>query len=317
MANDERNFEKLSGWIQDLDNLDSSDSKELQNLIICSPFDHGVRANKGRPGSRFAPKAILGMLSQFVLPSTFFPNSSLDPLLAPLFIKNFNPNPHSTLKATPWDKKFFTPFKKIVQLGGGHENVFELLDYAASQLRSTSQLWVINIDAHCDTRQSTQGSEILHSGNPFRKFDESFKKRWNLIQIGIHPFSNNSHTLAKLTYGHMQIHFAYDWNSQDDFKKNDVLSIVKNLPIKPQDLVILSLDADAISSSEMPSVSAPNPLGLGIQNIFSLLNWYIHLKNSSQKLFGIYEMNPIYDNLSQKGARPLALLIYHYITTSI
>ena len=58
----------------------------------------------------------------------------------------------------------------------------------------------------------------------------------------------------------------------------------------------------------MEGVSAVNHRGLPYDFIEDVLLYSIDALNCQH--FGIFEYNPLYENLSQKGARALASLIY-------
>ena len=76
--------------------------------------------------------------------------------------------------------------------------------------------------------------------------------------------------------------------------------------------LFISIDSDAISSSVMEAVSAVNHDGINPKH---LLDWVNMLKEFPCKtqVLGIYEYNPVFENLSQKGARYLAGLIYTFL----
>ena len=59
----------------------------------------------------------------------------------------------------------------------------------------------------------------------------------------------------------------------------------------------------------MEAVSAVNPEGLPMQRVRDIFAFYQDLPQQ-KKIYGIYEYNPVFDNLSCKGARTLAALIY-------
>ena len=62
----------------------------------------------------------------------------------------------------------------------------------------------------------------------------------------------------------------------------------------------------------MEAVSAVNHQGLSLTTVKIIFNTIKALQPTQQYL-GIYEYNPIYDNLSQKGARALTDLIVSWI----
>jgi formiminoglutamase len=86
------------------------------------------------------------------------------------------------------------------------------------------------------------------------------------------------------------------------------------LAFKPQNnrLLVLSIDADGLDGSVMPAVSAVNADGINKIQMAAILDWYKKISNPT-KCLGLYEFNPIYDTLSQVGARYLTSLLYRFI----
>jgi formiminoglutamase len=62
----------------------------------------------------------------------------------------------------------------------------------------------------------------------------------------------------------------------------------------------------------MEGVSAVNHQGLNSNQVLEILLTILNSKKG-KKYFGFYEYNPIYDNLSQKGARFIASLIFRIL----
>ena len=162
---------------------------------------------------------------------------------------------------------------------------------------------IVNIDAHCDTRPEP----LPHSGTPFRQFDGETSLDFDLIQLGIHPYANTEATLAPLKRGRMDIYGVGELPSEGPSMKTFLDDTV---PIHPDAHYIVSLDCDALSSSIMEGVSAVNHDGLEFGQVSAIFRWAKEHLPQERTSYGIYEYNPIYDNLSQKGARALAALIY-------
>jgi formiminoglutamase len=62
----------------------------------------------------------------------------------------------------------------------------------------------------------------------------------------------------------------------------------------------------------MEGVSAVNHQGISSREVQKILETVLNSKKG-KKYFGFYEYNPLYDNLSQKGARFIASLIYNIL----
>lgn len=191
----------------------------------------------------------------------------------------------------------------IIHLGGGHDHVYSLLN------AMKAPVCAINIDAHLDTRKDS----LSHSGNPFRIFDSKNSFDFQLHQIGIHHFANSTSTKQPLANGSM-FTLTKDQTNHKEMLQSFLQRIETGL--SDETIIIFSLDCDAIDSSQMSAVSAPNHDGLSVEFIADLIYWYKDLctRRSQKNVFGIYEFNPLYDTVSSQGARVLAGLMYKMIS---
>lgn len=275
----------------------NGDPKALKK-ILGAPSDLGVRLNAGRPGSRFAPQAISSTLKKMTVPQNWQENS--------IYYDEFRASSQNlSLEEQQVEQALFLKELidtekeyKVVHLGGGHDHILPLM-----QALSTKEgLCVVNIDAHLDTRIDP----FSHSGTPFREFSQKTSHPFHLIQVGIHPYSNPKENYTPLPYGQMDI-----WEKN---KKDELVSWIdkthKEGPCSKAP-ILLSLDSDGLDASVMEAVSAVNYDGLSLEEVKRIIAWYKRLR-VKQSSFGIYEYNPMYDNLSQKGARALSALIYEF-----
>jgi formiminoglutamase len=266
--------------------------QDCAHIIITSADDTGVMLNGGRLGSRLGPKAILTSFHQMIAPAHAQDHQviALCPHLRRaknLFQTEFESYQNQQIQVLA---SLFKPsWTKIVHLGGGHDHIYPLL--CAYEQYKKKPLLIINLDAHLDTRVDHQS----HSGTPFRQFSHHSKMPFKLLQVGIHAFSNAQANHQPLHQGEMNI-----------IDPEQILSTL-DLELQSDYEVVLSLDADAMDANIMEAVSAVNPQGLKLD----LIDQVIKLINARREnyAFGIYEYNPLYDNLSQKGARVLANLM--------
>jgi formiminoglutamase len=82
--------------------------------------------------------------------------------------------------------------------------------------------------------------------------------------------------------------------------------------INKQTLLIISIDSDGFDSSFMSAVSAVNIDGINLDHYLELQSKLKKL-STGQKCLGIYEYNPIYEDLSLKGARALTKVITEFL----
>lgn len=298
-----RQLESFSPLINKVDS-----SLPYSNLILSSPTDIGVRRNGGRNGARFAPKAIINVLKKL---NRHDFNNQIDYVQVTnqkeeeLNFKQAQKKSAHKIKGELANNQL----KRIVHIGGGHDHALPLL-MAIESDPQIENILILNIDAHCDTRVD----EIQHSGTPFRDFDKIAAKPFHLIQYGIHSFANSSSTMSPLKQGTMEIHTLDKILSSHSTSLTSILEISKNCPFKVTNktAIFFSLDCDAISGEQMKAVSAVNPMGLPISKVNELLS-SIEQFNGNKLFFGIYEYNPVYEDLSQLGSRGLANLIYNFL----
>lgn len=309
MKNNKRYLETLAPHFQN-DVVESSNT-----IILTSPNDTGVIRNGGRNGTRYAPEAIINNLKR--MSNHLSPSCSL-----PIAVKQICGN--STEKGNEAFNKSQDESsqnilellnnqnilnKKIIHIGGGHDHVYPLLK-SIDHFDKINNILVLNIDAHCDTRID----DFKHSGTPFRNFTDSCKKKTHIIQYGIHNYANSKSTLTPLKNGGEKHYFLKKIIKESDHFQKLPNDLFENLPIELGDktLILLSLDCDAINSSQMEAVSAVNPEGLPLDHLQMIIDKVLSLPGP--KIFGIYEYNPIFENLSQKGSRAITALIYNWLS---
>lgn len=285
--------------------IDSKDADEnTKSLILTSPTDLGVCRNGGRRGTAYGPKAILALLKKASL-SSQIEGTICEELVSSDVeeLKNFEES--QKLEANKI-KNAISNFKgqNIIHIGGGHDHVYPFL---MGLDKAGKKITVINIDAHMDTRQDL----LPHSGTPFRQYDRDGKSELHLIQFGIHPFANSKSTVEPLKNGKMTSLFFKDIRTITHNFTKPMAVVLEDLNIDKDSQIVLSLDTDALASSIMEGVSAVNHDGFTLAHIKEIYDYF--RKQNGKIITGIYEYNPVYDNLSAKGARALASLIYEQL----
>ncbi len=272
-------------------------SKKTQLKILTASSDIGVVRNGGRRGSNFGPQAILSNLLKLASHQTEN-KFSIHEVGTSGFEQEAEIN-----NILP----FIKTGEAILNLGGGHDHIFPFL---CALNKSYKKITVINIDAHLDTRQD----KTYHSGTPFRQFSEIMDGEFHLVQFGIHDFANPDSNFLPLKNGKMDIvSFQEIKNNTSNFSLSSIPILNKILQNNYSDdhAIIFSLDCDAIDSGVMEGVSAVNHHGLPLYIVEEILEYLT--STFRIKFFGIYEYNPIYDNLSEKGSKAIANLIYKLI----
>lgn len=281
------------------DRVESQLRHDSQNLILASADDTGVRLNGGRAGSRLAPKALTNVFKKLTCSAALI-RSGLEIQIfdEKASWQNFEKSQHN--QAQLFSKFLSSPRQNILHLGGGHDHIYPLLLALQEDPQiKDSGLFIINIDAHLDTRQD----KIFSSGTPFRQWSEKAEIPFHLLQVGIHPYANPEGNYQQLSRGRMDIIEGHS------FAEN-LLSTIERLREHgpcPRGQILISLDADALCSSSMKAVSAVNHDGLELELVKDIFRW--GFERSKRRMVGIYEYNPLFDDLSQAGARTLCSLI--------
>jgi formiminoglutamase len=296
MKNDKRYLESMSPLI------DEKLHKENRILWLSSPSDIGVRRNQGRNGTRFAPRSIMNVFKKLNnhTPVKDHYIGHVNVSDQTLESENFHDaqvissnNIHQQLKNFQGNQ--------IIHIGGGHDHAYPML--CALEKSGIEEVIILNVDAHCDTRVDA----IRHSGTPFRDFTNESKIKVRLYQYGIHRYANSPSTMSDLK--NSQMHIVYRHQSQGHLNFLDADINWNN----PKLAVYFSLDTDALDGSLFEGVSAVNGNGLELSHVKQLMLDFFHKSKKAKKVLGIYEYNPVYDNLSQKGARAIASLIYDFV----
>lgn len=296
-----RKTENLTGNISyDENKVNSNDY-----LILCSPSDIGVRRNLGRNGARFAPKSILSYLQKLNKhgdKNTFTAIEVTDQITEK---NNFQlAQAQSAKKIHSLIKSHNNPI--TIHIGGGHDHIYPLLK-AIKETNQYKNIVILNIDAHCDTRTD----EIPHSGTPFRNFDNEAPSHCSLFQYGINYYSNSVSTLTKLENIKDEKYFYAELIQETESFTKIPQSLINNIEVlvTKETALIFSLDCDAICGHEMQAVSAINPTGIPLLHIKQLLQKILHL-NAASTFIGIYELNPVFDNISGLAAKKISTLLY-------
>lgn len=194
---------------------------------------------------------------------------------------------------------FFKANKKVIVIGGGHNNAFPLMK---SLFDATNQkVSVINLDPHADCR----ALEGRHSGNPF-----SYGMEHGLLEkytvLGLHKAYNNEFLLQYLEKNNCDFTFFDDYAHGIQSLESDIISTKikhENTPF-----VGLELDLDAIKG--MPS-SAFTPSGVTTEEarnyIFQLSSlknvYYLHLPEAA----------PVTETDQLVVGKTLAYLVWDFI----
>lgn len=270
-------------------------------LIINSGNDVGVVRNGGRRGTCHGPKVLSSNLLKLAkrdFTKKINVITSCDHLTSTINFTDFQNSQSSFIQELLNKQR-----SSVIHFGGGHDHVYPLVD---AIIKEKGAVTVINLDAHLDTRND----DLRHSGTPFRQLKEEHKDDIDIIQIGIHDYANACGNYDGLDMTIQTVNEIKKLTKNFTDNKDYIESIFSN--ISSDRTIVLSLDMDAIDGSEMPAVSAVNHDGLPmsfIRDVF--MSYKCNVKQTSY--IGIYEYNPLYDNMGCSSARAMASTLYNYL----
>jgi len=283
-------------------------AKQYTINFIKLSSEEGVIRNGGRRGTKFGPTALLNTFKKLAQKSDSNSFNEIELSNPELEAKDFK-NAQSETTTNIINELKAIEATKHVFIGGGHDYIYPCVE-AIKNVNPNRPLLIINIDPHLDTRVD----EFYNSGTPFRQIDQNATENENieLIQLGTHQFANVKSSKKELAHIHQKI-LGFDEikNQTNNFNDNfDFFQLYFKTALEKNPIVILSLDVDAIESSVMEAVSAVNHRGFPVKFVEDIFDYF---KENQSTYYGLYEYNPLYDNLSGKGARFLASLIYRLV----
>lgn len=299
-----------SAWQEELQ------SSKASYVILGLPEDIGIRGNLGKPGADKTFEHVISALLN--IQHNKFQDASKVLLLGHIdFSEEMEKSCNASISELrnlcsqidqavyPVVQSIVASGKKLIAIGGGHNNSYPLLK--GSSLALGSPLNCINIDAHTDYR-ITEGR---HSGNGFRYAkNEGFLNKYGIF--GLHENYNSDNVLNDI---------EHDPNIQ--YLSFEDISIRKRIPMElalnsiliflQKQACGIELDLDAIA--DMPS-SAITKTGWSSTEARAILHQcstllssvYLHITEGSLANVTEHERN--------SSAKFIAYLISDYIKSS-
>ncbi len=189
-------------------------------------------------------------------------------------------------------------------LGGGHDYGYaDGAGFIRSILAKKQRPVVINFDAHLDVRPTTKG---LNSGTPFFRLLSEFENDFDFFEVGLQSHCNS------------QVHWQWAKNqgahlfTLDQVNQSGLLPLLKNILSKHVGQPLwVSLDIDAITSTEAPGCSQSWTTGLKTEELWESFNW---LSDSfSWKNLSIFEVSPALDS-DNRTSKLAAQFAHHFLS---
>lgn len=243
-------------------------------IIISHADDEGVRINKGRPGAKEGPSAILHFLGRCIV----HPHKTPRLFLLEEGRQSFSlAERHQQAETQSFE--ILKRGARVITLGGGHDYGYP----DASAYFRTTKGKILNVDAHLDSRPVIDGQ--LNSGTPFFRFIKTYGGK-SLIEWGIQDHCNADSHRAFVKASGARI---YSWNEACPH-------IAGSLG--------LSICLDAFRG--IRGVSAPALVGLDPNTGLELILKY----RSRSSWLGLYEAAP---SIDEDAARLAAIYAHAFI----
>ena len=281
--------------------INAKNIDEADVVILSVPFEKTVSS---RGGTKNGPNAIVKML-----------DSKLE-----LFDRTYKTEPASKIKIGQKDLgdiSLLSPENALIKitaecgeileknkfiflLGGEHSVSLGLLQ-AISRKTSSKEVTILQIDAHCDLRDS----DADYSDKPTKFAHSAVMRRahelgYNLVQVGIRTYSKDEYNYFSNTKNNIKV-----WQWGNGKKVPSINEIIKSIKTK---YVYITIDVDGFDPSYMPGT------GTAVQG--GLEWWYgvelIERVIDQKEIIGadIVEVSPMRDSiLTEYGAAQLCYTI--------
>ncbi len=266
--------------------------------------DAGVRRNQGRPGAVSGPAHIRQQLGKLPL---HLPEAIQVWDLGDIYCDDSDMEAAQQLLAGKVSALVNKGVFPLV-LGGGHDVAYGHYRGLRDTLPKGSRLGIINLDAHLDLRDPSQGN---NSGTPFHQIALDAEREgfeFHYLCMGVRSDANDAglfQRAAELGVSLLPRQAFVPW-------KRKMVKKQLNAFLEEVDHIYLTIDLDGFSSAYAPGVSAASPMGFCPDIALFVLRHII----SSGKLMAadVAELNPAYDK-DQQTAKLAASLVHRIMHT--
>jgi agmatinase len=208
-------------------------------------------------------------------------------------------------------KALLTKNKLVGILGGDHSTP---LGYMKAIGEKHGNFGILQIDAHCDLRDTYEGFNYSHASIMYNALRE-IPQLERLVQVGVRDYSHSEWDYIKDSDYKIITYFDKDIKRRQfegDSWKNIAEEIVSKLPEK----VFISFDIDGLDRKLCPHTGTPVPGGFEMEEVFFVFK---KVMESSRKIIG-FDLSEVgisdTDWNSNVGARVLFKLCNLMVTSN-
>lgn len=175
-------------------------------------------------------------------------------------------------------KELLAKDKLVALLGGDHSTP---LGFYKALAEKHGEFGILQIDAHCDLRQSYENFNYSHASIMYNAIKEVPEIK-NLVQIGIRDLGQTEWDLVCNSDFKVITYFDRDLKARQ-FEGETWKSIVDDIVSKLPEKVYISFDVDGLDPKLCPNTGTPVPGGLEVEQAFYLFKSVLQ---SGRKLIG-------------------------------
>jgi formimidoylglutamase len=260
--------------------------------LLGLPDDTGVVMNHGRPGAREGPHAIRNALGRYGVAGPGY----AEVLCMPGVVDAGDVQPGRSLdethaRITEAAETLFGHGLIVVGLGGGHDLTYPLV---RASCRARSVRAGLYVDAHLDVRPEPG------SGMAFRALVE----QCGLQALGIVGYNALANSREHRQWFQSHGGRVLDAGFSVESAQRQIVDTASGAA------AFVSIDLDAIDSSQAPGVSALNPDGLTVGQVAMYAR--AAGRTPAVQCFDLMELNPAHDP-DHRTARVAAHLLLHFL----
>lgn len=197
----------------------------------------------------------------------------------------------------------------LVAMGGGHDYAYPWVRALVQSHPEETKIACINIDAHFDLRPY---QPVMTSGSPFRRLIEEKVLNPKLFaEFGIQSHCNSGELFQYAEEQGMTV------IPMEALRSGRAVEAFRETWVRlseQADLILLSLDLDALSFAFAPGVSAPQAEGFTASEVFQMLE----IAGSDKKVasLGVFELAPPLDT-GDLTSRLAAQAVWHFLNARL
>ncbi len=157
--------------------------------------------------------------------------------------------------------------KLVGLLGGDHSTP---LGYMKAIAEKHGGFGILQIDAHCDLRDTYEGFNYSHASIMFNALKE-IPQLERLVQVGVRDFGSDEWNYVKNNHPRIITYFDKDIKDRQ-FEGESWKMIVEEIVSKMPSKVFISFDIDGLDPKLCPNTGTPVPGGFETEQVFYLFS---------------------------------------------